>query len=141
VRDEDFEPPEVPFQPKPTSVSIIAAAAEFSSESNFTTAPSADDIHQQNTAILGAGRGRSTAQPPPLPPRPSAPSHPNVMPHPNVTPRGAAPVPPRPRGRTQPPPPPPPPSARIPARRVYDEALHSAPTMIIDIRRVRGRGR
>ncbi|HVV84563.1 MAG TPA: serine/threonine-protein kinase, partial [Kofleriaceae bacterium] len=25
LRDEDFEPPEVPFQPKPTSVSIIAA--------------------------------------------------------------------------------------------------------------------
>jgi hypothetical protein len=25
-RDADFEPPEVPFQPKPTSVSIVAAA-------------------------------------------------------------------------------------------------------------------
>jgi len=27
TRDADYEPPEVPFQPKPTSVSIAAAAA------------------------------------------------------------------------------------------------------------------
>src|SRR5262245_39652585 len=39
-RDDDFEPPEVPFQPKPTSVSIAAVApTEFSTESNFTTMP------------------------------------------------------------------------------------------------------
>ena len=40
-RDEDFDPPEVPFQPKPTSVSVAAIAAgdEFSSDSNFTTMP------------------------------------------------------------------------------------------------------
>jgi serine/threonine-protein kinase len=120
VRDEDFEPPEVPFQPKPTSVSILAAAAaDFSSESNFTTMPKASDIHQQNTVILGDGRGRASqppaaAQPPPPPP----------------------PAPPRRRGRTQPPPP-----SRAPVYPMYDEALHSAPTMIIDIRRGRGRGR
>lgn len=124
-RDDDFEPPEVPFQPKPTSVSIVAASADFSSESNFTTMPSASDLHQQNTMILAAAargqRGRASqppaaALPPPPPPPPD----------------------PRRRGRTQPPPLPPP---RPPQRRVYDEELHSAPTMIIDIRRVRGRGR
>jgi serine/threonine-protein kinase len=121
VRDEDFEPPEVPFQPKPTSVSIIAAAADFSSESNFTTMPKAGDLHLQNTMILNAGRSRGSqpavaaAQPPPEPHR---------------------------RARTQQPPPPPPPrpSQRQPPRPPYDEELHSAPTMIIDIRRVRGRG-
>ena len=42
ARDEDFEPPEVPFQPKPTSVSVAPvppAANDFSSDSNFTTMP------------------------------------------------------------------------------------------------------
>ena len=43
ARDEDFEPPEVPFQPKPTSVSIVAALpTDFSSDSNFTTMPKVD---------------------------------------------------------------------------------------------------
>ena len=124
VRDEDFEPPEVPFQPKPTSVSIVAAAAQFSSESNFTTMPKAEDLHQQNTMILNAGRSRASQ--PPSAGAASA-SQPPADPHR--------------RGRTQPPPmsgaaPP-----RPPARPIYDEELHSAPTMIIDIRRVRGRGR
>ena len=118
-RDDDFEPPEVPFQPKPTSVSIQAAPSDFSTESNFTTMPKAEDLHQQDTMILAGGRSGRTPQPVP-----------------------AQPAPPLPRGRTQQPPPlppaprPPPP----PPRRVYDEELHSAPTMIIDIRRVRGRG-
>jgi eukaryotic-like serine/threonine-protein kinase len=117
-RDDDFEPPEVPFQPKPTSVSIQAAPSDFSTESNFTTMPKAEDLHQQDTVILAGGRSRT---PQPVPAEPAAPL---------------------PRGRTQQPPPlppaprPPPP----PPRRVYDEELHSAPTMIIDIRRVRGRG-
>jgi serine/threonine protein kinase len=114
-RDDGFEPPEVPFQPKPTSVSIVAVAADFSSESNFTTMPQASDIHQQNTMILNAGRSSRTPQP-----------------------QKPQPEPPRHRGATQPPPHPPP---RRPVRPVYDEELHSAPTMIIDIRRVRGRGR
>jgi eukaryotic-like serine/threonine-protein kinase len=122
VRDEDFEPPEVPFQPKPTSVSIVVPPSDFSSESNFTTMPKADDIHQQHTVILGEGRGRAS-QPPPIAAAPPAPA------------------PPRRRGRTQPPPPAPRPAPRYPEERIFDEELHSAPTMIIDIRRVRGRGR
>ncbi len=125
-RDDDFEPPEVPFQPKPTSVSIVAAAADFSSESNFTTMPKADDLHQQHTMILGTGRGRSSQPPDALPPQPPPPE-------PEL----------RRRSRTQQPPPVPAarPTPRPSQRPIYDEELHSAPTMIIDIRRVRGRGR
>jgi len=134
-RDEDYEPPEVPFQPKPTSVSIIAAressvssshseasidhASDFSGDSNFTTMPKvgrSNDIHGASTMILEPGRGR-TAPPP------------NGVVH--TVPRrrgaidagGAAPV-----------------GQRPPGARVYDEELHSAPTMIIDIRRMRRRG-
>jgi eukaryotic-like serine/threonine-protein kinase len=135
TRDEDFEPPEVPFQPKPTSVSIIAAHSDFSSDSNFTTMPKAGgvhahaedfdsippnqtstDLHGQDTVILD-NRGRHA---PPVPPPPEPPR--------------------RTRGRTQPPPPPPA-ARRGPGKPAYDEDLHSAPTMIIDIGRIRrGRG-
>ncbi len=118
--DEDFEPPEVPFQPKPTSVSVAALRDnDFSGDSNFTTMPKVDpddrrrgesvaelapSVHDENTKIL-TDRGRA-AQPTP-----------------------------RPRGRTQPPPPPPP---KHPAtvRPIFDEDLHAAPTMIIDIGRM-----
>ena len=115
-RDEDFEPPDVPFQPKPTSVSIVAAGStDFSSDSNFTTMPKVDrheDIHNQNTLILD-GRGRNAPQPH----RPA-----------------------ERKGRTQPPPPPR--SARQPiAQPSYDDDVHSQPTMIIDLNRTRGRGR
>ncbi len=115
--DDNFEPPEVPFQPKPTSVSIIAAAADFSSESNFTTMPKVDqhdDIHGATTVILEHGRSRSEQLPAQADPQP------------------------RNRGRTQPPPAP---GARPPVRPIYDEDLHSAPTMIIDIGRMRSRNR
>jgi serine/threonine protein kinase len=109
--DENFEPAEVPFQPKPTSVSIIAAASDFDGDSNFTTMPKApehlEDLHGAATQILD-GRGRHA---PPLP------------------------EPPRRRGKTQPPPTPP--ARRTGARPIYDEDLHSAPTMIIDIGRMR----
>ncbi len=123
ARDDDFEPPEVPFQPKPTSVSILAIpeeANEFSRDSNHTTAPKADaaDIHGANTKILDNGRGRGAARPPPPPP----PAHA--------------------RTQTQPPPVPAPrPRPTPPTRSEFDEDLHSAPTMIIDVGRVRGRGR
>ena len=118
--DEDFEPPEVPFQPKPTSVSVAALRDnDFSGDSNFTTMPKVDpddrrrgesvaelapSVHDENTKIL-TDRGR------------------------------AAQSTPRPRGRTQPPPPPPP---KHPAtvRPIFDEDLHAAPTMIIDIGRM-----
>ncbi len=130
IRDEDFEPPEVPFQPKPTSVSIIAAREylsgsddsvhdDFSGDSNFTTMPKMDrheDIHQQNTLILDNGRGRNM---PPVDPR--------------QRPRQAAKQPPpTPRGTGR---------GQAPAQPIYDDDLHSAPTMIIDIGRMRGRGR
>ncbi len=123
VRDEDFEPPEVPFQPKPTSVSIIAAREadgtghsrhsidqhhdDFSGDSNFTTMPKVDhqaDIHEQNTLILenGPRRMRPPTKPPPAP-------------------RGTG------RGQQQ-------------VKPIYsDDDVHSQPTMIIDIGRVRGR--
>jgi serine/threonine-protein kinase len=126
VRDEDFEPPEVPFQPKPTSVSIAAIGAgtnggtresanDFSSDSNFTTMPKVDreDIHGAKTVIL-EDRGRRA------PPRPPPPG--------------------RRVARTQPPSTPP--AARKPqVRNDYDEDLHAAPTMIIDIGRMRQRRR
>jgi len=120
-RDEDFEPPEVPFHPKPTSVSISAApeaSGEFSGESNFTTMPKADrheDIHGANTVILEDGRGRMS-RPPPPPTRPRAATHP-------------PPAPPTTRGRPVP-----------HADGGFDD-VHSAPTMIIDIGRIRGRDR
>ncbi|MDQ3334320.1 MAG: serine/threonine protein kinase [Myxococcota bacterium] len=141
--DENFDAPEVPFQPKPTSVSIAALqshseihseihdrdslhSGDFSGDSQFTTMPKAqqhDDIHGQKTLILDDGpRRRSTgpqqSQPPPV---------------------TAAARPRQPRGRTQPPPIPS--AARQPARPIYDEELHSAPTMIIDIGRMRSRNR
>jgi serine/threonine-protein kinase len=132
VRDEDFEPPEVPFQPKPTSVSIAAldtgtnaggtrsSINDFSSDSNFTTMPKVDreDIHGAKTQILD-NKGRNAARAPdevPTPPR-----------RPNRS------------ARTQPPPPPPPRKAQV--RPAFDEDLHAAPTMIIDIGRMRQRRR
>jgi eukaryotic-like serine/threonine-protein kinase len=116
IRDEDFEPPEVPFQPKPTSVSVQAAPNDFSSESNFTTVPKVDenvrrrldtdnDIHGAKTVILDGPRGRNR------------PSQPRARPSP----------PPAPSRKSQP---------RTP---IYDEDLHAAPTMIIDINRMRRR--
>ncbi|HSN28910.1 MAG TPA: serine/threonine-protein kinase [Kofleriaceae bacterium] len=127
-RDDDFEPPEVPFQPKPTSVSIAAIGAgthgggtesrinDFSSDSNFTTMPKVDDIHGANTVIL-EDRGRRA---PPRPPQPP---------------------PGRRVARTQPPPPPPAAKKSRVQPAVYDEDLHGAPTMIIDIGRMRQRRR
>lgn len=124
--DADFEPPAVPFQPKPTSVSVLAAPNDFSSDSNFTTMPKAEsaydesDIHGQQTQILD-GRGRHA-------------------------PRGEQPTS---RSRQQSAQPPRPPSNRphtvsrsaskSPAKPIYDEELHAAPTMIIDINRMRRR--
>jgi len=124
-RDDDFEPPEVPFQPKPTSVSIAAIGTgtnggdsrvtDFSSDSNFTTMPKVDaqDIHGANTVIL-EDRGRRA------PPRPPPPG--------------------RRVARTQPPPPPPA-AKKSRIEPDFDEDLHAAPTMIIDIGRMRQRRR
>jgi len=131
TRDEDFEPPEVPFQPKPTSVSVAALPNDFSGDSNFTTMPKVDedgrridsDIHGQNTMIL-TDRGRHAVV------------NANVIPAKRTTVQGRAVSPP---GRTQPPPPPRSRSASIaPAvKPIYDDDLHAQPTMIIDINRVR----
>ncbi len=138
--DPDFEPPANPFQPKPTSVSV-QAATDFSGDSNFTTMPKLDEanIHAANTQILeNRGRHAPRQEPPPQqrPPRqPTA--HPRIVPRKTrqsaAQQRPAAPAPQRRGSRTRPPPPP------QPQRRgaTYDEELHSAPTMIIEI----GRGR
>jgi len=153
--DDNFEAPEVPFQPKPTSVSIIAAreaardgsrqseVSEFSSDSNFTTMPKVEqhdeqsgwgrptpapfDIHAAHTAIIEGGRARTTA-PPPI--REEVRRRPPPVP----VRAEAAPPPPRPPRSAQP--------TRPPAQPIFvDEELHAAPTMIIDIGRMRGRGR
>jgi eukaryotic-like serine/threonine-protein kinase len=131
--DENFEAPEVPFQPKPTSVSIAAlieqseirqASTDFSGDSQFTTMPKAhqhEDIHSQKTLILDNNPRRAATQQPQHAPAP---------------PTNASR--PRQRARTQPPPIPPARAVtRGGVRPIYDEELHSAPTMIIDIARVR----
>jgi serine/threonine-protein kinase len=133
-RDADFDAPEVPFQPKPTSVSVapapaarstqsgIARANDFASNSNFTTMPKMDrqessDIHQQPTMILDSRRGRRASQAPPIPPGARRRSAPPSQSPPTQVGKKSAPRP------------------------IYDEELHAAPTMIIDIGRIRQRGR
>ena len=134
TRDADYEPPEVPFQPKPTSVSILAAqpaqpgtagldinsvnpfgadSNPFGSDSNFTTMPKVDDIHEQRTVILDSrGRNAKPTRPPPA------------------------------RGATKAPPPAPKAAAVRPATRpIYDEELHGAETVIINVDRMRKRQR
>ncbi len=125
VRDEDFEPPEVPFQPKPTSVSIAGLPSDFDGDSNFTTMPKVsqqEDIHVQPTQILpdGPRSQMMRAQPDPV--------------------SDAAPPPPPQRAKSKTTPPPRKPPTKPPPR-VFDEKLHSAPTMIIDIGRMRQRQR
>jgi serine/threonine protein kinase len=133
-RDEDFEPPEVPFQPKPTSVSI-AAVSEFSGESNFITTPKAErqelpDVHRANTVILEAGRGRRSEPQAAVREtgRDSAQSGAQNeldQSSSDAPTRGRAPE--LRRRKTVPPPP------------VYDEELHAAPTLILDLGRARRR--
>ncbi len=134
IKDEDFEPPEVPFQPKPTSVSVAALSTDFSSESNFTTMPKANgqrdsesnhdhdhdgdsDIHTENTQILASrtrpqSAGTGAGAPPGKKARTGA--------------AAAAPA----LAASQ--------SANKP---IFDEDLNAAPTMIIDIGRMRQRQR
>ena len=153
--DDDFEPPEVPFQPKPTSVSVVAlisnsercatrpararcppraarrataASATSPASRNVTTTPQGEragrgDLHAAPTLIRENGRARNAprpaaqrAAPPPAPPARSKP-------------------------RTSAPPPPPPSKKRSAAQPIFDEELHAAPTMIIDIGRMRQRSR
>jgi eukaryotic-like serine/threonine-protein kinase len=143
--DDDFEPPAVPFQPKPTSVSVVALASnsevrhatgstatpvargssvsDFAGESNVTTTPQGEravqgDLHTAPTLILEHGRVRNA-------PRPSAA---------NAAAATRA-------GKSKSPPPPPTPKKRTGVRPIYDEELHAAPTMIIDIGRMRQRSR
>jgi len=124
-RDDDFEPPEVPFQPKPTSVSVAALPNEFSGDSNFTTMPKAGDpleIHDAHTMIL-QDRGRAVAKP-----------------------RSAQPPPPPAGTRTRTVPPPIPqkrPTASVQARSNggFDDDVHGAQTLIIEVGRHRQRKR
>jgi serine/threonine-protein kinase len=164
VRDADFEPPEVPFQPKPTSVSVALPPNDFSGDSNFTTVPKVEervDIHVQATQIL-EDRGRRAPSRAPSPhviprkstqmaratadPAPRSPTQPprSTTQPPTGRPRGPTQPPPArtPRGATQPPPIPPQGrrAAVTPAvKPVFDDDLHGAPTMIIDINRMRRR--
>jgi len=117
--DADFEPPEVPFQPKPTSVTG-KALSDFEGDSNVTTSPAGerdDDLHAANTIILEGGRGRARmpggSKPPTVPP-------------------------PRSRGKTLPPPPPR--AAIHQAQTGFEDDLHGAQTVIIE-GRARGRRR
>jgi hypothetical protein len=151
IRDADFEPPEVPFQPKPTSVSVALPASDFAGDSNVITSSESavkqlPDVHAQNTQILD-DKGRN------------APNVKRVINRPHTIPRAtmqqaAAKMPPSsqpigPNARTAPPPPPPPqrrtalrgsqPTMPKPPPNAFDEELHAAPTMIIDINRVRRR--
>jgi eukaryotic-like serine/threonine-protein kinase len=137
VRDDNFEPPEVPFQPKPTSVSVALPPNDFSGDSNFTTMPKVDDdgrlehdIHAQQTKILD-GRGRHARGPQHAPnaDRPTSAQRPSVDrqgAERTTTPQRTT----RPQ-RSQPP--------TRPQAPIYDEELHGAETMIIDINRMRRR--
>ena len=152
ARDEDFDPPAVPFQPKPTGThepapeatgagmrtgtgtgsmvgelgyeepSTTGDRSDWTSNSNFTTVPKASrhpfDIHAAETMIIEGRRAAAMAQAAAA----SRPQRPPTRPPP--------PPPPRRRAGTQPP----------PVRPVFDEELHGAPTMIIDVGRLR-RGR
>jgi serine/threonine-protein kinase len=135
-RDPDFAPADVPFQPKPTSVSIALPEGagttdvgglgdrDFVGDSNFTTMPKAqahNDIHGQNTMIIAAG-GRRHPAPPQVAEPPRRPGQQTAVAAP------AAPARPDP-GATRP-------AGVAP---IYDEDLHSAPTMILDIGRLRRR--
>jgi eukaryotic-like serine/threonine-protein kinase len=136
VRDENFEPPEVPFQPKPTSVSVALPSTDFAGDSNFTTMPKLDgdghgieDIHAQQTKILD-GRGRHAAGPSHVPSadRPTSAQRPtgerqSVVHTPQRTTRPQQSQPPEQQA----------------AKPIYDEDLHGAETMIIDINRMRRR--
>jgi len=98
-----------------------------------SVAVAAPNVHDANTKIL-TDRGRSSQMP--AQQRPSQRQHPPTQPQ---QPQG--------RRRTQPPPPPPPAAKRPPSgkpstvRPIFDEDLHAAPTMIIDIGRMRQRRR
>ena len=162
--DADFEPPEVPFQPKPTSVSVaLAPSNDFSSESNFTTMPKVDEQGRRLPSQAESRRvptHRETRvsthhdQQPPvhehgdihaqntviLPDRGRHASHAQPaarQPQPTSAQRAST------RRPAQPPPPPPsrPRGATIAPsiKPIYDEDLHAAPTQIIDINRMRRR--
>jgi len=112
-RSEEVVPDAVPFQPKPTGTAVPAPRGDFDEGSSQTTLPKGAggfDLHAAETVIIDTSR-RPTVKPPagrmppPPPPRPAA---------------GVATPPQRPRARVQAP------------LDDYDEALHNAPTMILD---------
>ncbi|MCE9571925.1 MAG: serine/threonine protein kinase [Deltaproteobacteria bacterium] len=128
AKSEEVPAADVPFQPKPTGTRIPAIGrGDFDEGSSQTTLPKGQaddfDVHRAETQILDQGR-RPTAKPSAA--AILAASAP--MPRSKSTTRPPPPPPPRPRTRTQPPPPAP--------VGDFDEALHNAPTMIIDANRL-----
>jgi hypothetical protein len=131
---DDVPPPDVPFQPKPTQTVLPAAPpgandrADFADGSSQTTLPTGRredggfDFHGAETVIIDDTRHRLARE---APRRPAPPPQ-------QAAPRRPPPPPPRPNRPSQPPP---------PSSEDRDEALHDAPTMIIDGARFRGRGR
>jgi eukaryotic-like serine/threonine-protein kinase len=132
---EDVPPPEVPFHPKPTQTVLPAAppgAADFADGSSQTTLPTQqrdfDDLHGAETRIIDDTRHRQVRDVR-AGVAPTVPAQgPNVPPPP---PRRTPPPPPRSARASQPP----------PAPEERDDALHNAPTMILDTARFRGRTR
>ena len=141
--DETFEPPEVPFQPKPTQVSIEPAPEvvnDFTGDSAHLTVPQAErppNFHAESTVILHGSRGRHTPRPPALPTRSAARPGPPIDPPTLPLPPTAAAPPGNARASSQPPPTPPPRPGSVPHTEFED--VHSAPTMILDLGRIRGR--
>ncbi|MBP6836328.1 MAG: serine/threonine protein kinase [Kofleriaceae bacterium] len=135
--DADYQPDDVPFQPRPTGSHFAAPASgsEFTGSSNITTAPQAQgrgfDIHGAETMILHSHDRRLRRPSPPAPtpaasgPASGAATAPRRAPTAAPARTGPAVVA-RPRPPTAPPPTP-----------DFDEELHGAPTMIIDMARIR----
>jgi eukaryotic-like serine/threonine-protein kinase len=123
AKSEEVPAGEVPFQPKPTGTAIPAAArGDFDEGSSQTTLPKGQaegdfDVHGAETVILDQAR-RPTAKP----------SAAVILAASAPAPRSKSPSrpPPLPPARTR---------AQLPPND-FDEALHNAPTLIIDTNRL-----
>jgi eukaryotic-like serine/threonine-protein kinase len=120
---EDVPPPNVPFVPKPTQTVLPPAPpgdrADFADGSSQTTLPQSrpndDFVHGADTQILDDTRHRVARRAAAAPPRRPAPP---PRPPPRAVVADPAPRPAKPPGSEE-----------------VDEALHNAPTLIIDVAR------